>query len=148
MSFRDWFVSRHTRFVETELSKERELYRKELEYLRLDQTARDLTHASEIVELKKAHEEERNRVMNECAWLKDEIERLRTFLIPTMQPSYDRVRAANSPEEPPNIPEEQRGTPWQRLVKADWAQQEADEKERQRAKAAADAAPKAEAVAN
>jgi hypothetical protein len=140
MSFRDWFVGHHTKWLETELEKRERDHRMHLEFLRLELATAEIRHATELADVKKTHAEELSRVIDTNAWLKDEIERLRTFLIPTMQPSYDRVRAANTDEPPPKISPEDQGTPWQRLVQRDLAEQDlqiAEEKRRRAAEAEA-----------
>jgi hypothetical protein len=140
MSFRDWFVGRHAKWLEIEFEKRERDYRMQVEYMRLELATAETRHATEFADIKKTHAEELSRVIDSNAWLKDEIERLRTFLIPTMQPSYDRVRAANTDEAPPKISQEDQGTPWQRLVQRDLAEQDrqiAEEKRRRTAEAEA-----------
>lgn len=119
----DWLKSRYTKSLEERLAFERE------------------SHAKTIEEIKKTHADELTYVKSEYAWLKDEVERLRRFLLPTMQPVYEQVRAGNSPE-PPAAPPEEQGTPWQRLVRADLkAQDEAIQARKAKAKAEAEAKP-------
>lgn len=85
-----------------------------------------------IEELKITHAKELEYVKTELAWHKEEVERLRRFLMPSMQPVYDQSHARSQPESAaPTIPEEEQGTPFQRLVMRDLKQQEEEEKQAQ-----------------
>ena len=124
MAFRDWFVSRHTRYLELKI---------------LEMAQR---HASEIERLTKQHQSELDSAREQVAWAKDEIERLRTFLIPTMKPVYDQVREAHS-DEPTPPPDPNAGlSPWQRIQQRELEAQDRAIKERERARADREAAGK------
>lgn len=116
----DWFKSRYTRSLE----------------LRIE-------------ELKTTHAKELECVKTELAWHKEETERLRRFLMPTMQPVYERVRALNEPETPEPAEKEPQfhGTPFQRLIQQDLAQQDAEIAARQ-AQQKREAEDKAKAAEN
>lgn len=82
----------------------------------------------QIEDLKIAHAKELEYVKSELAWHKEESERLRRFLHPTLQPIYDQVRANNDPiqESTPPVPDKYAGlTPWQRAVAKDLEEQDA-----------------------
>jgi hypothetical protein len=99
----DWFVSRHTKFLEAELVRLR----------------------SEVADLKKTHAEELSRAISDVQYHRDEIERLRRFLFPGMAQSYDTVREASSPAAPELVPDKFAGlTPFQRLAAKDLEQQD------------------------
>lgn len=127
MSIRDWFVSRHTRYLERVIDR------------------LQTEHAAQIDSLTKRHESELDSAREQVAWHRDEIERLRTFLIPTMKPVYDQVRDVHS-DEPPPAPDPDAGlTPWERIKKRELAAQDAAiefrKKERQEREAAANKKP-------
>jgi hypothetical protein len=91
----------------------------------------------QIEEIKTAHARELDYVKNELAWHKEESERLRRFLLPTMQPVYDQVRANNDPisTEPTEKDPYAGLTPFQKLQAKDLEEQDreiAEQRERKR----------------
>lgn len=92
--------------------------------------------ATTIEQLKTAHAEELKRAIDGVAYHRDEIERLRRFLFPGIQPVYDTVRQAGSPGEPQAPPDpDAHLTPFQRMVARDLREQDAEaakQKEREK----------------
>lgn len=97
----------------------------------------------QIEEIKTAHAKELDYVKSELAWHKEESERLRRFLLPTMQPVYDQVRAIGDPALPEPAEDKYRGlTPFQRLQAKDLEEQDKElAARREKAKAQAEAKP-------
>jgi len=88
----------------------------------------------ERADLKKAHAEELNRVIDENQKLKDDMDRLRLLLTPALQSvELPKERTATpSPKE-----ETLTGTPWQRVLKRETAMQTENPKLRRAMEAAA-----------
>ena len=120
MHIREWFVSRHTRFVEAELAA----LKLELARVRSEERER-------LDDLKKTHAEELSRAISDVAYHRDEVERLRRFLLPGMAPAYDVVREASSPSAPELVPDKYAGlTPFQRMQAKDLEAQDEEIKRR------------------
>src|SRR6266403_637396 len=116
---RPWFRSHHEEWLEEQFEK-----------LKVD-------HAQQITELKKAHELELLRAIEECARLRDEAQRIRLFLTPALQ----NVQLEPDKSAPPSpSAETYTGTPWQRILAK--AMREQEEKVAQRYTQPVDAAEK------
>jgi hypothetical protein len=91
MSWRDFFVSRHTLWLEGQV---REL-------------------KQQVLDLQKVHAEELSRVITHNERLQDELARTRIVLTPDLQ----RVHLPHEHEDetPPPAPKTPVGTPWQRV---------------------------------
>src|SRR5258705_12257998 len=93
----NWFTSRYTRFLESELTQVRESYNKELE------------------ELKKTHADELSRCILEANRGWAEADRLRQYLIPGLATS---TRSTEPLDKTPNTEEvAESGTPFQKLAR-------------------------------
>jgi hypothetical protein len=77
-------------------------------------------HAQQITDLKKAHADELNRAIEECARLRDEAQRIRLYLTPALQ-SVQLEPDKSGPPAPTEVP---MGTPWQRILAREVAKQE------------------------
>src|SRR6266403_2676418 len=100
---RPWVRSQHEEWLEEQFEK-----------LKVD-------HAQQITELKKAHELELLRAIEECARLRDEAQRIRLYLTPSLQ----NVQLEPDKSAPPApSAETYTGTPWQRILAREIAKQE------------------------
>lgn len=111
----DWLKSRYTKSLERRITEVQQ------------------EHALAIREINTAHAKELDYVKNELAWHKEETERLRRFLLPTMQPVYDQVRASTEPiSTAPQAEDPYAGlTPFQKMQKKDLEQQELEFQQRE-----------------
>ena len=91
----------------------------------------------ERTDLKKAHAEELNRVIEENQKLKDDVDRFRLLLTPALQ-NVELPKERTAPPSP--SAETVTGTPWQRTLKRELANQTENPKLRRAMEAAAKAA--------
>lgn len=139
MSWRDWFTSRHTQFLELQLRDTIIRYERELNEQRILHGREIDSLARVYTELKNAHAQQVSYVIQENAKLRDDLDRTRLFLTPALQ----SVQLRQDDSQPPPPSEVPTGTPWQRVLARELKAQEEQDKFRKETTASVNGVPSA-----
>jgi hypothetical protein len=134
VAIENFWKSRHSAYLESQILELRQDYEKQLANLRCEfeksqATAQSLASerladqrslfTERIAELKSSHASELNRVIDENRRLREENDRLQLYVIPRPKsgsPSRDEEEDSRTPPSP-QVEQIPAGTPWQRILR-------------------------------